>query len=252
MGGDARDAVEQVGGRDVVFTVIHAEVPRGDAGVLHLVVAGGVEADRVGARGLAEHLAQHAAHRGAVGAAGEEAAGGMPGGLAGHVLLDDVEEALFALGEVGCVAFVESGLPPGHALCAAGSGPLQHMAGRQALDIREDGARRRDHVEIQVVEDRLRRQRARVARHAIGAVGEAQPAIRLAVADRPGAEAVVRQPGLAGFGLDDDDREAPVCHRRSAMAAAAEGLHPCRRNAAVAGDAGELRVLKARLADREA
>ena len=51
--GHGGDAAHQVIGRDVVLVVLGAETPGGDAGVLHLVVALGLEADRIGGRRLA-------------------------------------------------------------------------------------------------------------------------------------------------------------------------------------------------------
>ncbi|KFB71462.1 MAG: hypothetical protein AW09_003393 [Candidatus Accumulibacter phosphatis] len=67
-------AGHQVSRRHIVFMVFAAEVPGGEAGIRHFVVAFGVEADRVGGCRSAGHLAEHACHRRAIGATRQEGA----------------------------------------------------------------------------------------------------------------------------------------------------------------------------------
>ena len=73
VGCDHRDRGDQFGRRDVVLVMVGAEVLRRDARILHLVVAGGIEADREG-RCASRHLLERARDRRTVGAAGKEAA----------------------------------------------------------------------------------------------------------------------------------------------------------------------------------
>ena len=251
MGGDLGDAVDQVVWGDVVLAVVGAEALRGDAGVLHLVVAAGVETDGVGARGLAEHLAQHAGDGGTVGAAGEEAAHAGAVDLAPHAVFDDLQEAGFGLVEAGAAVLVELRVPPAAQLGLAVL-PLDEVAVGQAHDAVENGRRCRDHVEEEVLEHRLRGELALDAGHGVGAVGEVQPAIALGVADRPGAEAVGGEQRLAPVVGHHHHAEAPGSLVHRVVAETRKCLCPGRCRALAGAGLLQCLVAKARPPEREA
>jgi hypothetical protein len=179
MLGDRRDAGHQVSRRDVIFMVFAAKVPGGETGVFHFVVPFGVEADRVGGCRLACHLAEHACHGRAIGATRQEGADAfVAGDLFGDAVADQVAEGVARRGERLAVLLVEKQGPVAgfvhtiavnqHAVCC-----------RQPAHLAENRAWCGDHVEIEVIEDRLRIKFFPSPLNAVGTIGESE---RLAVA----------------------------------------------------------------------
>ena len=153
--GDQRHGLDHVVGSHIVFMRLGAEMARGDTGKFQLVKTLLVETDREGFSRLAADLAQHAADGGAVGAAGEEGAGGaLLVVLACHTLLGELHEALTQCGVVAAVVDIVAKLPV--------KTPRQRVAGKADRLCRQQlfhpdkrGVRAGHHVAIEVFVKRL-------------------------------------------------------------------------------------------------
>ncbi len=251
MRGHGGDAAHQVVGRDVVLVVLGAEALGGDARELHLVVALGLEADRVGGRRPAGHLADHAGHGGAVGAAAQEARRLAAVELRGHGVAHQLAEFGGEGREFRVARLREAGHPVGRDGEPAAF-EQRAVRRRQAVHALEDGARRRDDVEVQVVEDRLRvdgcpgRQRGEF----VGAGGEVQLPVDDAVAQRADREAVHGQEGAAGA-VAEAHRKVAVGAGRGRRGALCQRRLPRGRIALRARQAGQPGVPESRGAQRQ-
>ncbi len=140
-----------------VLVMVRAEVLCRNAGVIRFVVSLDRETDGVRARRLARDLFENSDDRGAVGAAAQEgpdlAAGRRQAG-ANRV----ADSGAVLLGKLGLSrgALV---LVPGRPVTGAAdiaSARERVLSGLEALDSLENAPRSRDHVEVDVVENRLR------------------------------------------------------------------------------------------------
>ena len=182
-----------------------AEMPGRDAREGHLVVALGVEAYRVGSH-AAGKLLDEPGHRGTVRAAAEEARRLARAQLPLHRSAQRFAELLAQGVEVRVRVGVEL-RPP--VRCHRHMAARGHHAvpGRHAVHAAEDGARRRDRVEEQVVEDRLHVDLAGAQR--IGLRRIAQSPFVQAPAQRLRREAVHRQ-HRAAVGQRGSQREVTL------------------------------------------
>ena len=251
--GNGRDAAHQVVRRHVVLVVLGAEVARSDAREFHLVVASGVEADRVGAGGTAGDAPEHARHGGTVGAAAQEAAHACrvyAGHLRAHAVFDEAAELVAQPGEGAPVLLVEGRCPVGlYGQLAI----LEHRAvpGGQPVNAAEHRARRRDDVEEEVVEEGLRVEVGRAISQRVGTFSKAQLTAIDAVAQRACGEAVHGHEHAAKLVAQRHRKVAG--HLRGCQRAAAQpGLLPRRLRPFARGQIGQARVGKARSPDAEA
>ncbi len=257
MRGHQGDGVDQFVGADVVLVVLGAEAARGDARVGHLVVALGVEADRIGCAAAGD-LGDEAGDGRAVGAAAEEARRGAAVELRGDGRAQPAAEVAGQRVEVGAGGLGELRRPPAQQVHAAVGVDACAVSGRQAVHAVERGARRRDHVEVEVVVDRLRgqRRRRREGGQLVGALGVVHAAVDDAPAQRALGEAVDCEPGAAaGVGgaagvvaVDGSQRGGQV---RVVVAAALEQRLPGGGCTLLARDARQRRIAKARAAEGE-
>ena len=194
MGGHLGHAGGHFVGRQVMLVVVQPEVPRGQAGVVHLVVAVGVEADGIGVHRPVSDLAQHAADGGAVGAARQEGADRTAAEalrLARDGALQQAAKLVFQGIEIWLLDGAEHGLPVGldHRALRIRHEPVP---GQQAAHARVDGVGCRNDVVEEVGEDRLRVD-GRPVGQGVGAVGHTQPAAAAGVAPAVNGHAVVEQ-----------------------------------------------------------
>ena len=128
------------------------------------------------------------------------------------------------------------------------------VAGRQAVHALEDGARRRDGVEVQVVEDGLRVELGAGVGQVVGALGEAQPAV-----DDADSTACARQSGpppgkLRPWSSVQADREVAAGRRggRAGLGfAAGHRALPRGRGAAVGGALAQIGVVEGGLSGQQ-
>ena len=221
---DRRNAVQEVRRRHVIFVVFAAEVSRGEAGVRHFVITLGVEADRVYGRWFAGDLAEHAGHRRAVGTTRQESADALvPRDLFGDALADQVAEAVACRGKGLTVLFVELQWPVAlHMRTVAVD--QQRMRRRQPAYLPEDGAWRRNHVEVQIVENRLWIKFTAVSRNAVGAIGESEHLAIGPITQRLDGEAVGGQEGTLARRIDNGQGVGTVQLRGEVDTAAVPGF----------------------------
>ena len=132
---------------------------RGDARVLHLVVAGRFESDRIRARRRLCDCTERAGHRRTVGAAAQERAGARPFGAGGHAGAERGAECRRKLRDTLPLVLLVAHLPirlyRRTSILQPDEMPCLHP-----LVLAEDGFRTGDHVKVHVVVERLRRDRA--------------------------------------------------------------------------------------------
>ncbi len=251
VGRDGRDPGQQVRGRDVILMVLGAEVARRDAGELHLVVALGLEADRVGGGGAPGRQADHAGDGGTVRAAAQEAGGLAAIELVCHGLAQKLPERLLFRAGSKCGGLVEGR----HPIRGDRQFPVLEqriVPGRQAEHVLEDRARGGYDVEIDVIEDCLRIQRRRVGRvdKCVGTQREAQFVTDDAIAQGADRESIHRQESAAG-GLAQCDREFAIDLRRGVGASLPESCLPACEHTIVMRASCNGGIAKYRRADRK-
>ena len=232
--------------------MLSTEVARSDACELHLVITGGVEADRVGSCRQAGDAAEHAGNGGTVGPAAEKAADARRierADLGTHRRLDVSAKLALQIGERPIVAFVERRRPVGlhRQLPAFEAGA---MAWWQTLHAAQDRARRRYDVEEQVVEDGLGVDIGDAVGQRICARREAQALAVDAVTQRARREAVDGEERAAAL-VAQRDRKITGHRGRCSNTALCEGEPPCRDVAFPGGQRGKGGIGKARPAAAE-
>jgi hypothetical protein len=168
--------------------------------------------------------AAKAGHGGAVGAAAEEAAGLAAVQPALHRIAQQSPKRLAQGVEVAASGLVEARYP---VRLHGDAGAILHDAvtRRQTMDVLEDGPRRRDGVEVQVVEDGLRVELGPRPGELVGSFRETQLAIHQAVAQGLDREAVDRADRTA-IGQVHADGEAAAHLGRRGQRRLRQGLAP--------------------------
>ncbi len=206
-GGNQGNGAHHVVGRDIVFVVPRSEMPRGDARVLHFVVALGLEADRIRARGLPRDLTQHARNRGAVGAAAQEGSDRPFARRFPDAFAQRSEEVLLEVGQGPALVLGEAHFPVG-ARFALAVAPQQEGAGQQPVPVRVNGARPGHHVKVNVIVNGLPVDLGHAPRERADRVEggpEHKRAADHAVAQRARAHAIDRQHGFADPAVQDGE-----------------------------------------------
>ncbi len=179
-----RQAGDQIGRGDVVFVMLAAEMSGGDARVLHFIVALRIEADRVDRRRPAGDLAEHAGDCRTVCTAGKKGADtGVVADLLVDAVTNQVAKGFTRVAERLPMTIVETQWPVALQLCAV-CVDVQAVSGRQPLYLAEDCPRRRDHVKVQIIVNRLCVDVVTASGNAVRAVGKSQYACFVAIAHR--------------------------------------------------------------------
>jgi hypothetical protein len=224
-------------------------MPRRDAGVFHLVVALGVEADRKRSRRLAGQFTHDAGDRRTVGAAAEETADAPPLELARNAVAQQAIELLSQFVETLRCILDENGFPPSFQRHLAAI--HQHIVrGRQARDAGKSCARCGDDVEEQVVEDRLRLDVGGVVRNLVRPLAYRDAIAIDPIAQRMKGEAVDRgeAPAARIFQMDG---EVALDRMDHVFSKALKSFAPRAFATALGGDASQVRIDEAVIAADE-
>ena len=172
------------------------EVPRRQAGVGHLVVAGCIKADGVSGHRLRAELRSHAGDGGTVGTAAQEAGRWRVVKLTCDGLLQQQVKFSFEERERGLGVGCEVGPPVG---CHRELAFFHHhtVACRHPEHVFVNGAWRRDHMKIQVIKNSLRVKLGWLVRERVSAAGKVQATVLNPVAQGLNAKAVNGQEAAA-------------------------------------------------------